>query len=95
MTGWNQGVDDLESVLNPLQAHDLETILGLTPERKRVPVALAFVGWGNREWAQAAGIHEPTLSRWLARQNRLPLGGAIRLARVIGIDPFILFQGYV
>lgn len=95
VNGWDVSVDDLPSALNELQARDIETILTMTPERRRVEVALAFVGWEVPTWATAAGLQHVTVWRWLRRENRLPLGGAVRLARVLGIDPLLLFQGYL
>lgn len=95
VNGWDVSVDDMPSALNELQARDLETILTMTPERRRVEVALAFVGWEVPTWATAAGLQHVTVWRWLRRENRLPLGGAVRLARVLGIDPLLLFQGYL
>ena len=62
VNGWDVSVDDLPSALNELQARDLETILTMTPERRRVEVALAFVGWEVPTWATAAGLQHVTTS---------------------------------
>lgn len=95
VSGWGVPVDDLVSTLNPVQERDLAYILDCTPERRRVAVALAWVEWSIPQWAEAAGIEHVTLHRWLTKQNRVPLGGAVRLARVLGVDPLQLFAGWL
>lgn len=87
-------VDDLVPLLNPLQQVDLMGVLERTPERLRPNVALAWTDITIARWAMEAGVEEVTLTRWLRHQARMPFGGAVRLARVIGVDPVLLFEGY-
>jgi len=92
MSGYGVHVDDLTPKLNECRQRDLMTILDLTPPRYRVSVALAFAGWSQEDWATEAGICRKSISLWMRCKNRMPLGAAYRLARVMGADPFQLFQ---
>lgn len=88
-------VDDLVSRLNPTQEADLALLLSITVPRRRVATALAWVGWTQSRWCVEAGLEEVTVGRWMNHHNRMPLGGGLRLARVIGADPFQLFAAHL
>ncbi len=92
MNGADVHVDELIPKLNACRQRDLATILELTPARLRMAVALAFADWNMDEWALEAGINKNTIWRWKGGANRIPLGAAYRLARVLGADPLQLFQ---
>jgi transcriptional regulator with XRE-family HTH domain len=84
--------DDLRPLLNPVQCADLAVVLEVTKADRRIAVLLAFADLSQDDWARAAGLEPPTVSRWIAGQNRLPFGGALRLARIVGVDPELLFK---
>lgn len=88
-------VDDLPIRANPVQVVDLSVILERTLADRRPAVALAFLGLDAKEWSELAGFNQSTLSRWLNRVNHLPYGAAVRLAHVLGLDPILLFTGWV
>ncbi len=92
MNGTGVHVDDLLPKLNPYRQKDLAAILDLTPPRLRITMALVFAEWTQDEWAEEAGINAVTVGRWRNGFNRIPLGAAFRLARVLGADPLQLFQ---
>jgi transcriptional regulator with XRE-family HTH domain len=92
MNGTGIHVDDLIPKLNPCRQKDLAAILDLTPPRLRIAIALTFAEWTQDEWAEEAGINSVTVGRWRNGFNRIPLGAAFRLARVLGADPLQLFQ---
>jgi hypothetical protein len=94
-SGVDVPVDDLQPMLNPVHQKDLAHILWITPEHRRVDVALAFMGLTHRRWAEEAGVTDyNSLLRWLRKEHRLPLGAAFRLARVIGVEVDLLFADY-
>lgn len=88
--------DDIKCVLNSVQSCDLKQILFMTPEDRRLEVALAFTGLSNKELFGISGFDtEATKSgwwRWLRHENRLPLGAAFRLAKVFGVPAEVLFE---
>lgn len=94
-SGVDVGVDDLPCLLNMVQIDSLNEALRLAPEHRRPFVLIAWLELDQARWAHEAGFEPPTLLRWLQRYNRLPFGAAVRLARVVGLDPVMLFEGYV
>lgn len=94
-SGHGVPIDDLRSLLNPVHQADLAHILWITPEHRRVDVALAFMGLSQRRWADEAGLERNSLLRWMRKEYRLPLGVAFRLAKVIGVDVDLLFADYL
>ncbi len=87
-------VDDLACVLNPVQAADLTTVIELTQPSRRPAVALAFLDWSYDTWGEHAGVGKANVGRWLRGDFRLPLGGAMRLAKVVGQAPDVLFKDW-
>ena len=85
-------VDEIVPIPNAVQASDLETILRLTPPDRRARVALAFLGWTFEGWGQSVGISPTTVCNWTQRHTRMPYGGALRLARVMGVHTDLLFE---
>lgn len=90
-SGHDVHVDDLEALLNPVHQRDLETVLEATPESRRVPVAMAWTGLTIDLWAEASGLSPTNVRRWVSMGHRMPLGAAVRLGRVLGIEPALLF----
>lgn len=88
-------VDDIQPVLNPVLASDLQEILRMTPYERRVDVALAFANLRQLDLANRTDIDRTTVFRWLSRENKMPFGAAIRFARVFGVDPMTLFWYYL
>lgn len=85
-------IDDIEAKTNAVQRQDLESILKLTPPDRRVLVTLAFLGWTATGWAYALGLSPKTVCCWVNGSNRMPYGGALRLAKLIGVPPDLLFE---
>lgn len=88
-------VDDLRPILNPTQQADLGMVLRVTLCARRVDVTLAWAGLTQDRWAAESGTSRHNLCRWLAGENKIPFGAAVRLARVIGVDPVLLFEAYI
>jgi hypothetical protein len=88
-------VDELQPKLNPVEQADLAQILSMTPYRRRVAVMLAFAEMSQAGWSAAAGLEERAVARWLRGDYRMPLGAALRLARVIGVDPIQVFAVFL
>lgn len=88
-------IDDLRAILNPLQQVDLTDVLNLTPAHRRIDVMLAWAGLTARRWSAEAGISEVNLNRWTNGHCKIPFGATVRLARVIGVDPVLLFEAYL
>lgn len=86
-------LDEIRSVLNPVQSRDLEWILERTPYTVRVPVALAFANLFQSTWAEAAGFDDRAVNRWVNGQHRIPIGAAFRLAKVLDVNCEVLFRG--
>ncbi len=89
-----RAVDDLPCVLNPVQVADLTTVMELTQSGRRPAVLLAFLDWSQETWGTHAGVGKYNLGRWLRGEYRLPLGGAMRLAKVVGQAPDVLFKDW-
>lgn len=101
-------VDDVRCVLNPSQRCDLEDILQKTPAARRLRVAMAFVGVETMvDLIRLAGL-EPSdgrhdrgmdmranFTRWTTGAIRMPMGIGFRLARVFGVPPDLLCEGYI
>lgn len=87
-------LDALPILLNPVRAVDLATILELTPGRSRPTVAMAYAELDYKAWGDEAGFDERTISRWLRRETKMPYGGAMRLAKVLGVDAECLFKDW-
>lgn len=85
--------DDIICVLNPLQSCDLKQILLMTPEDRRLNVALVFSGIKIEELFKKSGLDNDNnyAYRWIRYENKLPLGAAFRLAKVFGVSVEILF----
>jgi len=85
--------DDIPCVLNPLLACDLKQILMMTPEDRRLAVALAFANISMKDLFLKSGLGAENTNyyRWIEYENRLPLGVAFRMAKVIGVSIEILF----
>jgi hypothetical protein len=88
-------IDDIEPVLNPALAADLEQVLRLTPYARRVDVALAFANVKSAILADLSGMDRVSVFRWLERRNKMPFGAACRLSKVLGVDAMTLFWYYM
>lgn len=104
-------IDDVKCILNPLQQCDLIEILHRTIPLRRVKITMVFCGIeDNLELIVLSGLapskesirnktigHEMTVnfSRWLNKEHRLPMGMAFRIARVFGVSPELLFEGFI
>lgn len=87
-------VDDLPCLLNPVHAVDLRRILEVTPSTRRVAVALAFADLTIPAWALHAELNDATVWRWLKAERKVPFGGALRLAKVIGQPAELVFSAF-
>ncbi len=102
-------VDDLPSVLNPVQAATLREILGATVPRRRLNVALSYA-WDhpdvtelliamdlapNRGRSLALNAARTCMTRWLRRENAMPLGIGFRMEKVFGVPAMLLCESYV
>lgn len=91
-------LDDLTPILNPVRVAALTAILDVTPHAQRVSVMLAFCDLTRQAWMSQAGFvasdkaAQQAILRWANGDNRMPLGVAIRLARVIGVPAELLFS---
>lgn len=88
--------DDIVCELNVLLACDLKQILLMTPENRRLNVALAFANLNINQLADKSGLNDfdkngVVLRRWIRHEYRLPLGAAFRLAKVFGVPVEVLF----
>lgn len=88
-------VDDIIPILNPSSLLDLEDYLLRCPPRVRVEIAKARAELTTAEWARRAGVDDSAIFHWMTKARKLPLGAAFRLARIIGVDPQILFIHYI
>lgn len=88
-------LDEVRSVLNPVTEVDLDTILNLTLASRRVAVAMAFCGIEIELISELSGFDESNIYRWLKGKHRLPFGGAVRLSRVFGVRPELLFESLI
>lgn len=91
VNGYGVHVDDLQPMLNVVQRHDLAQVLELTVAARRVAVAMAWIGLEYDRWSIESGLEPMSVGRWLRGHHRMPLGAAVRLARVVGVDPILLF----
>jgi hypothetical protein len=98
----NQGIDyeDINCILNIVQRADLEKILELTPGRRRLDVSLSFSGIEAKDLIKQVGIYDgdspnSVWRRWFRHEHRLPLGAAVRMAKVFGVPTELLFQSSV
>lgn len=89
-------VDDLEPVLNLAQRRDLTAVLEHTPPKLRIRVTDAYLDHmlTRLQWAARAGFPERDVTQWIRKVDRLPFGAALRLARVLGVSPELLFEDY-
>lgn len=91
-------LDDLTPILNPVRVAALTAILDVTPHAQRVDVMLAFCALTRHDWMTQAGFvatqkaAQQTILRWTTGANRMPLGVAIRLCKVIGVPAELLFS---
>lgn len=86
--------EDIICLLNPLQSCDLKQILMMTHVDRRLNVALAFANIDYKTLCVKAGLlytHNNHVYKWLNGNNRLPLGIAFRLSKVLGVPVEILF----
>lgn len=88
-------LDAIVPMLNPVRRMDLDTILRLTPAPQRVPVALAWVPITMREIGAGCGLGAKSIGDWFAHEHRMPLGGAFRIAALLGVEPQLLFEAYL
>lgn len=88
-------LEDIHCLLNPVLQADLRTILELTPYDRRLDVTKAFCRLTDSDWAARTGMSLKNVSRWFNGRNKLPFGAAYRLAQVVGVEPTLLFEGYV
>jgi len=88
--------EDIPCLLNPVQTCDLKQILLLTPDHRRVDVALAFSGLVAYQLFRKAGFTDnksyKCCRRWFSGEVKLPLGAAFRFAAVFGVPAEILFS---
>lgn len=91
--------DDIKSILNPVQAADLVRILLLTPEDRRLNIALVFSDITTEDLFIKSGLGMEisgssyfTFKRWMRHECKLPLGAAFRLAKVFDVPVEILFR---
>ena len=94
LNGADVHVAEIIPITNPLQQVDLARVLHWTPYLRRPAVALAFLGIPKTRWANEAGVRVHTLQSWLTGEAAMPMGGALRLARVLGLTIEDLFEGY-
>src|SRR5262245_9589157 len=96
-------VDDIQAVLNPVQAASLECALALLPSKRRIHIAMAMAGMTSAgELIAACGLSrdesnaiEVSVLRWLRGDIRMPMGMGFRIARVFGVSAEVLCEGYV
>ncbi len=91
----NITIDELCPMLDPRACAKLIMVLDLTPPERRVAVALAYANITMVAWAREAGMPGSTVWRWVSatgdKRMRMPLGAAFRLAKLLGVEPGILF----
>lgn len=87
-------LDDIVPRANPSQQNDLSRLLFYVPWHRRPHVALAFLDLTHDEWYRSAGLEGATVRQWLRQDARMPLGGALRLAKVLGLSVDELFPGF-
>ncbi len=91
LNGRDVHVADLIPLTNAMQQVDLARILFYTPQHRRAHVAVAYLGLSFAEWAAEAGFTRADLYQWIYDRRTLPLGAALRLARVLGLSVDELF----
>ena len=77
-----------------MQIADLAVVIERTQADRRPATLMAFLGWDQDTWCRHAGLLKIDLSRWLRRIHRFPYGGAMRLSKVVGQEPEILFKDW-
>lgn len=87
-------LDDIVPLSNPSQQMDLARIMFYTPWHRRPYVALAFLDLTQDQWYRAAGLDGAVARHWVHQRTKMPLGGALRLAKALGLSVEELFPGF-
>lgn len=95
VNGHTVHVDDIVPLTNPSQQMDLARMLFYTPKRRKPYVALAYLDLPFVRWTAEAGFTRVTVYDWIAGRHQMPLGAALRLARVLGLSVEELFTDSV